>query len=216
MKKTLIATCSSLALVLSGCQTTNPYTGEKETSNAALYGIGAAVVCGLIGSTKNSKSARNAAAGCGLIGAGIGAYMDAQEAELRQELQGTGVQVQRNGDQIKLIMPGNITFDTNKYLIKGEFHSVLNSVAKVLYKFKDTSLRVSGHTDSTGAKSYNQMLSEKRADAVADYLMGQEIPRSRLISRGYADTLPIANNGTPEGRAKNRRVELDIIAQEQG
>ncbi len=216
MKKLVIATTTSLALILSGCQTTNPYTGEKETSNAALYGVGAAVVCGLIGATRNSKSARNAAAGCGLIGAGVGAYMDAQEAELRQELEGTGVRVQRDGDRIKLIMPGNITFDSNKYLIKGEFTPVLDSVAKVLFKFKDTSLRVSGHTDSTGKKSYNQMLSEKRADSVANYLMTKEIPRARLISRGYADELPVAGNDTAAGRAQNRRVELDIIADTQG
>ncbi len=216
MKKLVIATTTSLALILSGCQTTNPYTGEKETSNAALYGVGAAVVCGLIGATRNSKSARNAAAGCGLIGAGVGAYMDAQEAELRQELEGTGVRVQRDGDRIKLIMPGNITFDSNKYLIKGEFTSVLDSVAKVLYKFTDTNLRVSGHTDSTGKKSYNQMLSEKRADSVANYLMTKEIPRARLISRGYADELPVAGNDTAAGRAQNRRVELDIIADTQG
>ncbi len=216
MKKLVIATTTSLALILSGCQTTNPYTGEKETSNAALYGVGAAVVCGLIGATRNSKSARNAAAGCGLIGAGVGAYMDAQEAELRQELEGTGVRVQRDGDRIKLIMPGNITFDSNKYLIKGEFTPVLDSVAKVLYKFSDTNLRVSGHTDSTGKKSYNQMLSEKRADSVANYLMTKEIPRARLISRGYADELPVAGNDTAAGRAQNRRVELDIIADTQG
>ncbi len=216
MKKLVIATTTSLALILSGCQTTNPYTGEKETSNAALYGVGAAVVCGLIGATRNSKSARNAAAGCGLIGAGVGAYMDAQEAELRQELEGTGVRVQRDGDRIKLIMPGNITFDSNKYLIKGEFTPVLDSVAKVLYKFTDTNLRVSGHTDSTGKKSYNQMLSEKRADSVANYLMTKEIPRARLISRGYADELPVAGNDTAAGRAQNRRVELDIIADTQG
>ncbi len=216
MKKLVMATTTSLALILSGCQTTNPYTGEKETSNAALYGVGAAVVCGLIGATRNSKSARNAAAGCGLIGAGVGAYMDAQEAELRQELEGTGVRVQRDGDRIKLIMPGNITFDSNKYLIKGEFTPVLDSVAKVLYKFTDTNLRVSGHTDSTGKKSYNQMLSEKRADSVANYLMTKEIPRARLISRGYADELPVAGNDTAAGRAQNRRVELDIIADTQG
>jgi outer membrane protein OmpA-like peptidoglycan-associated protein len=212
MNKRIIAALIGTTMAISGCQTTNPYTGEEEHSNALIYGAGAALVCGLIGATKNSKNARNAAAGCGLIGAGIGAYMDAQESELRDELQGSGVQVKRDGDKIKLIMPGNITFDSNRYELKPEFHQVLTSVAKVLFKYKDTKLMVSGHTDSTGKKQYNQMLSEKRADAVGSFLLSQSIPANRVESYGYADNYPIGSNDTADGRAQNRRVELDISA----
>ena len=103
--------CISLVLVLAAC-TTNPYTGERQTSKAAMYGGGAAVLCGLIGAAESSKRARNAALGCGLVGAGVGAYMDVQEAKLREQLAGTGVSVMREGDNIRLIMPSNITFET--------------------------------------------------------------------------------------------------------
>jgi outer membrane protein OmpA-like peptidoglycan-associated protein len=212
MNKRMIAALIGTSMAISGCKTMNPYTGEEEHSNALVYGAGAALVCGLIGATKNSKSARNAAAGCGLIGAGIGAYMDAQETELREELQGSGVQVKRDGDKIKLIMPGNITFDSNRYDLKTEFHQVLTSVSKVLFKYKDTKLVVSGHTDSSGKKQYNQMLSEKRADAVGAYLISQSIPANRVESHGYADDYPVASNDTADGKAQNRRVELDITA----
>ena len=101
-----------MTAALAACTTINPYTGEQQTSRAATYGAIGGVVCGLIGAAESGTRARNAALGCGAIGAGVGAYMDAQEAELRQELQGSGVQVQRNGDQLELIMPGNISPQT--------------------------------------------------------------------------------------------------------
>ena len=103
-------------------------------------------------------------------GGGVGAYMDVQEAKLREELQGTGVQVIREGDNIRLIMPGNITFETDSYNLRSSFYPVLNSVGQVLAKYGDTTLRVSGHTDNTGSRQYNQTLSERRASSVADYL----------------------------------------------
>ena len=112
---TLIKSAAVLlsAATLAACTTINPYTGQQQTSRAVQYGAIGGVVCGLIGAAESGQRARNAGLGCGAIGAGIGAYMDAQEAELRQQLQGTGVQVQRNGDRLDLIMPGNITFNTN-------------------------------------------------------------------------------------------------------
>src|SRR5690606_3695546 len=137
-------------MLMAACTTNDPYTGEQKVRKSVKYGAAGAVVCGLIGATRNSTSARNAAAGCGAIGAGIGAYMDHQETELREELEGTGVRVVREGDQIQLIMPSNITFNTDEYLIKNNFYETLNSVGKVLYKYKDTQLDVIGHTDSTG------------------------------------------------------------------
>jgi outer membrane protein OmpA-like peptidoglycan-associated protein len=208
MKKILIL----LSVITLAACTTNPYTGERQASNAARYGAIGGVVCGLIGATESSQRARNAAAGCGLIGAGIGAYMDVQEAELREQLEGTGVGVQRNGDQLQLIMPGNITFNTDEYALRAGFLPVLDSVGEVLYKYKDTRLLVTGHTDSTGSADYNYGLSNRRAQSVVNHLAANGIDQSRLISQGMGPDQPIASNDTVEGRARNRRVELQIVA----
>jgi outer membrane protein OmpA-like peptidoglycan-associated protein len=199
-------------LSLGACQTIDPYTGESKTNRATTYGLGAAVVCALIGSKKNSKHARNAGLGCGAIGAGIGAYMDSQETEIRKEMEGTGVQVQRDGDKIRLIMPGNITFKTGKYDVSPNFYNTLDGVTRVLAKFEDTQLMVAGHADSTGNSTFNQSLSANRALAVANYLQQQGINSGRLMSRGFGSDMPIASNKTAEGRKANRRVELDIVA----
>ncbi len=203
-----------LVALISACTTTDPYTGEEKVRKSVKYGAAGAVVCGLIGATRNSKSARNAAAGCAAIGAGVGAYMDHQEKELREELEGTGVRVVRDGDQIQLIMPSNITFNTDEYLIKNEFYDTLDSVGKVLYKYKDTQLDVIGHTDSTGNDQYNMTLSQRRANSVAAYLENRGIPGNRLTVIGMGETQPIADNNTAAGRAQNRRVELYITAVE--
>ncbi len=197
-------------LLASAC-TTNPYTGEQQASKAATYGAGAAAVCGLVGAIDSSKHARNAALGCGIVGAGVGAYMDVQEAKLREELQGTGVSVVREGDNIRLVMPGNITFETDSYNLRSSFYPVLNSVGEVLAKYGDTTIRVTGHTDSTGSRAYNQTLSERRAGSVADYLVTREVVRQRMLVQGAGLDQPIADNGSAEGRAANRRVELYIL-----
>lgn len=212
IKKTTAVVLAVSTLALSGCQTYDPYTGEQKTSKATTYGLGAAVVCALIGSKKNSKHARNAGLGCGAIGAGIGAYMDAQEAELRQEMAGTGVRVERNGEQLRLIMPGNVTFETAKFNISPNFYQTLDGVSRVLAKFKDTQLMVGGHADSTGAVAFNQTLSANRALSVANYLQSKGVDANRMMSRGYGSELPVASNETAAGRQENRRVELDIVA----
>jgi outer membrane protein OmpA-like peptidoglycan-associated protein len=194
-----------------GACTTNPYTGEQQASKTATYGAGAAAVCGLIGAMDSSEKARNAALGCGLVGAGVGAYMDVQEAKLREQLQGTGVQVSREGDNIRLIMPGNITFESDSYNLRPDFYPVLNSVGLVLSKYNDTTMRVSGHTDNTGSREHNQVLSERRAKSVADYLVTQKVVSSRMFIQGLGFDQPIADNNTTQGRAMNRRVELYIL-----
>ena len=198
------------AILVAGC-TTNPYTGEQQVSKAATYGAGAAAVCGLVGAIDSSQHARNAALGCGIVGAGVGAYMDVQEAKLREQLQGTGVSVVREGDNIRLVMPGNITFQTDSYNLRGDFYPVLNSVGEVLSKYADTTIRLTGHTDNTGSRQYNQTLSERRASSVADYLVTRQVERSRMLVQGVAFDQPIADNGTAQGRAQNRRVELYIL-----
>lgn len=202
----------AISLIASAC-TTNPYTGQRQTSKAVTYGAVGGVVCGLVGAIESGQRARNAGLGCGAIGAGVGAYMDAQEAEMRQQLEGSGVQVERIGDEINLIMPGNISFDTNEYAVLNQFNPVLDSVAQVLAKYKDTRMMVTGHTDSTGAVDYNYNLSNRRAISVANALTSRGVDQSRLISQGMGPDQPIASNQTESGKAQNRRVELKIVAQ---
>lgn len=215
MKKYFAVILMSIFFV--GCTSTDPYTGEQKTSNTAK-GAGIGVLTGaLLGAAtgkdnddRKKRAAIGAAAG-GATGAGIGYYMDRQEAALRQRLQGTGVQVRREGDNIHLIMPGNITFATGRYEIRSDFYEVLNSVTLVLNEFDNTVIKISGHTDSTGGNAMNQTLSEQRANSVRSYLAGQRVASGRLQSVGYGPRYPIASNSTAEGRQANRRVELELL-----
>ena len=204
------------ATYLSACTTTDPYTGEQKVSNTAggaAIGAGMGAVAGLL-IGNNPVQRRNAA----LIGAGVGAlaggavgnYMDQQEAELRAQLQGTGISVTRNGDRIILNMPSNITFATDRDAVQSSFYPTLNSVALVLKKFNRTVVDVYGHTDSTGDDRYNDDLSERRAMSVANYLYGQGIDGRRFYVEGFGETQPIASNATEAGRAENRRVEIQL------
>lgn len=206
----VIFVCSSISLT--ACQTIDPNTGETKTSNTIKGAAIGALVCGAIGARENSQHARNAALGCGAIGAGIGAYMDSQEEELRESLANTGVSVQRDGDNINLIMPGNITFATAKSDIQQDFYPILNSVAKVLGNYKETAIEIEGHTDSVGSMSYNLELSEQRAKSVSSYLTGKGIAKQRIIHFGKGPMRPVASNQNAEGRAQNRRVEIRIRA----
>ncbi|MEX0730295.1 MAG: OmpA family protein [Aquisalimonadaceae bacterium] len=137
--------------------------------------------------------------------------MDRQEAELREKLQGTGVSVTRSGDDIILNMPGNITFAVNSADLRSDFFEVLDSVAIVAERFDKTLVEVTGHTDSTGAASYNQQLSERRAQTVGRYLQGRGVDGRRVATAGYGEDYPIADNGTSAGRDANRRVELTLV-----
>ncbi len=202
-------------LGLAGCATNDPYTGERKTSNTAKgAGIGAAVGA-LLGAATSSKqdrkkgALRGAAVG-GLVGGGTGYYMDRQEKVLRERLEGTGVRVQRQGKNIKLIMPGNITFATGSSQIRSDFYDVLDSVVDVVKEFKDTRIRITGHTDSVGGEAMNQRLSEERADSVKYFLLDQGVPAGRINAYGYGERYPVADNGTDAGRQQNRRVELEL------
>ncbi len=214
IKKMSILACA--AIYLTACTTTDPYTGQQKTSNlaggavlgAALGAVGGAVIGG------GGRDSRNGA----LIGAGIGAlaggaignYMDNQEAELRAQLQGTGISVTRMGDRIILNMPSNITFATDQDQVVPQFYPTLNSVAIVLRKFDKTLIDVNGHTDSTGSVAHNEALSERRAMSVASYLNSQGVDPRRVSALGFGPSQPIASNATAEGRAQNRRVEIQI------
>jgi outer membrane protein OmpA-like peptidoglycan-associated protein len=204
-----------MAVMLGACATQDPYTGEQKTSNTAKGAAVGAVAGAAIGAATSSKSDRTkgvltgAAAGAA-IGGGVGVYMDRQEAALRERLQGSGVQVRRDGKNIQLIMPGNITFATNRSDIRSDFYPVLNSVAEVLAEFKQTRIKVSGHTDNTGGADLNQRLSEDRAASVKNYLVGRGVASGRINSIGYSYRYPIASNSTAAGRETNRRVELEL------
>jgi outer membrane protein OmpA-like peptidoglycan-associated protein len=208
-----------VAAGLVGCQTpTDPLTGRPQVNNtAAGAGIGAitgAVAGLLIAKDKNGGDQRKAAligAGVGaLVGGGVGNYMDRQEQELRAQLQSSGVSVSRNGDQIILNLPSNVTFPTDQDRLNPGFLPVLDSVAIVLNKYPRTLLDIDGHTDNQGSEQYNQALSERRAVSVAQYLSSQGIDQRRLLVVGFGETRPIADNSTEAGRAQNRRVEVRI------
>jgi len=217
MKNTIkiISALVCLLFFIGACTTVNPYTEEKQTSKLVIgAGIGAASGA-LIGylTTSGKRRRKNAVIGAGvgaLAGGSIGYYMDVQEAKLREELRGTGVSVTRNGNDIILNMPGNITFKTGSSNINSKFYGVLDSVAKVLDKYKKTYIDIKGHTDSVGGHSFNQKLSEERASSVADYLASKNVMPERILKVGYGEDYPIASNSTPEGRTKNRRVTVEI------
>ncbi len=209
MKKT-VSILSILALV-AGCTTVNPYTGQTQTAKSTWGTAIGATAGALIGSTQSSEGALIGALAGGAVGGGVGYYLDAQAAELRAQLVSTGVQVIEEQDSIRLIMPGNITFKTDSSDINSSFYPVLNSVAKVLNKYSNSTVMVSGHTDSTGSAEYNLNLSRQRASSVAAYLQGQGVKASRFEVMGLGSSNPIASNSTADGRALNRRVEIKII-----
>ncbi len=211
-RKSGIATaCCAVLLVGAGC-TTDPFTGEEEVSKtgkgAIIGGAGGAAIGAISGSTQSALIGAGIGA---LAGGAVGMYMDRQEDKLREQLRGTGVSVTRDGDNIHLNMPGNITFETNSANVNSSFYPVLNSVTLVLNEFEKTLIQVAGHTDSTGSAEYNQRLSERRAESIRDYFISRQIPPVRIQTFGRGEMDPVASNDTPEGRQQNRRVELILV-----
>ncbi len=209
----MTALAAGVALLV-GC-TANPYTGEQQAGKAGVYGGIGAVSGAVIGAATSSKKDRTkgaliGAAVGGAAGGGYGYYVDTQEAKLRQTLQGTGVQVQRNGDNLTLIMPGNITFASNSADISSSFYPTLNSLVQVFKEFNKNGVDIVGHTDSTGSLQLNQDLSNRRAQSVASYLASNGVAASRISSYGAGPSQPIASNDTTAGRAQNRRVEINL------
>lgn len=208
MKKT--AGIILAAAIMSGCAT-DPYTGEEKVANSGWgAGAGAAVGAGIGALAGGGKGAAIGAGVGAVVGGGIGHYMDRQEAKIRARLEGTGVRIERQGDNLKLIMPGNITFETGSSNINGNFYPILDSVAVVLNEFDETSINISGFTDSTGGSSLNQELSEQRANSVASYIVRSGVNHGRIQSRGFGARYPIAPNDSATGRSQNRRVEISI------
>lgn len=201
MKSTL--TVLAAAALLAGCQNVSNRT-LGTAAGGAIIGAGVGMMAG-------GDDKRNAAIGAvvgGLAGAGVGVYMDRQEEALRKQTEGTGIEVERVGDQIALTMPSGITFDVNSAAIKGDFYGPLNEVSTTLIEYPKTAVDVVGHASSDGDDSYNQSLSERRANSVSSYLINSGVQSVRLNAFGMGENQPVADNSTAEGRAANRRVEI--------
>ncbi|WP_298187448.1 OmpA family protein [uncultured Pseudomonas sp.] len=209
----LLATAVS---IVAGCAVQNPYVREDgEMRKSTTYGTIGAIAGAAVGAATSSKKDRTkgaliGAAVGGAAGGGYGYYADKQEAELRRSMQGTGVEVQRNGDDLKLIMPGNITFATNSADISGNFYAPLNNLANSFKQYEQNSIEIIGHTDNVGAQQYNYTLSQRRAQSVANYLTSQGVNGMRISTRGMGPDQPVASNATEYGRSQNRRVEINL------
>ena len=210
-------TIAAMALTLSACTTINPYTGETQTAKAtsgALIGAGIGILAGVISGDSSRERRKQALRGAGIgaiAGGGVGYYMDVQEAKLRQELADTGIVFERQGDNIVMAMPGNVTFDVNKANIKPQFYTVLNRLSEILIERNQTLIEVAGHTDSTGTDAINIPLSRDRARSVANYLISKGVNADRVAEFGLGADYPIASNATPEDRQLNRRVEITLV-----
>ena len=216
--KIAVAGLSIAALLgAAACTTTDPYSSTPRRNNTGTGAVAGALGGALLGYLTNTSSGeqgrKNALIGAGigaLAGAGVGQYMDGQQRALEAELSGTGVGVARQGDNLVLRMPSDVTFATNQSDLDPRFLPVLDDVARVLNQYDRSMVDVVGHTDSSGGDAINQPLSERRASSVATYLIGNGVIRERLYVAGNSARNPIADNTTVDGKAKNRRVEILI------
>jgi len=212
-RKTSLAVALAAAVALAGCAAMDDFaTNPEKQKTRTGAGIGAAsgAVIGLL----IDKSWQGALIGAGigaLAGGAVGNYQDKQEAKLRQQMAGTGVDVVRKGDNITLDMPGNVTFAFDKSDLNPQFYPVLDKVAQTLVEYDQTVIQIAGHTDSIGSHDYNMKLSERRAQSVKTYLTSRGVTSQRLHTIGAGPDYPVADNSTPEGRAENRRVEITIV-----
>jgi outer membrane protein OmpA-like peptidoglycan-associated protein len=211
-----MAAIAVLATVGTAACTTDPYTGERQVNRTAV-GIAAGAIGGyllgdLVGG-RNDRTERLMGAGIGAIAGGaVGAYMDRQEAELRRQTAGTGIDVLRQGDDLILRMPSSVTFDVDRWDVKPQFYAVLDDVGRTLGSYNQTYIDVLGHTDTTGSHEHNQRLSERRAASVADYLAARGVDRARMATRGFGETAPLyMPDDTDAKKAANRRVEIKVV-----
>ena len=213
-----LAALTAALAVTAGCAT---YTGQtsdpndpNRTQRGALIGAAIGAAAGLLSGDDAVERRQRALVGAGvgaLAGGAVGAYQDRQEADLRRATAGTGVDVTRDGDVIKLNLPDGVTFDFAKWDVKSQFYPALNTIAGTLREYDQTIVEVSGHTDSVGSDAANQTLSERRANSVASYLIGQGVMRERFEIVGMGERYPVASNDTDSGRALNRRVEIRLL-----
>jgi len=215
MIRKVVAAFAALVMVV-GCTTVDPVTGERTRNNSGTGAIIGAITGAALGTAAGGDDRRNAIIGAGigaLAGYAIGSYMDRQERNLRERLADRGVGVERvNEGQIKLIFPAGITFDFNRDTVKGQFVPTLRDVADVLREYDQTTIDVYGHADSVGDDAYNVELSGRRAQNVTAVLLQSGVLRDRVYVTGLGERYPIASNATESGRAENRRVEVFISA----
>jgi outer membrane protein OmpA-like peptidoglycan-associated protein len=212
-----------VAGLVTGCETTtDPYTGEKKTTSTtlgALIGAGAGAAIGMISGHDAKQRRQRALVGAGvgaLAGGAVGNYMDRQESELRALMRDSGVTVTRKGEDIVLNMPGNVTFRTGSADLNAQFFKVLDGVAQVAKKYDKTIIEIAGHTDNVGGADFNRQLSQRRASAVAQYLMSKGVTEPRIMTAAGGEEHPIASNSTEQGRAANRRVEVTLAPLKEG
>lgn len=202
---------SLAGLLATACTTTDPVTGQVSTNrggNAAIIGAIAGAGLGTLAGGNDGRNAAIGAAVGGLSGYAIGEYMDKQQRELENQMARSGVGIVREGDNIRLNMPSDITFATNQSTINPGFDDTLSKVASTLAKYPKTTIDIIGHADSSGDDAYNQALSERRANSVADFLVRGGVASNRIYSQGRGKSQPLVSNDTVDGRAKNRRVEI--------
>lgn len=221
MKPVVLAGSLVLTSLLGGCATSGDGTqgGWNNKAKGAAIGAAVGVVTGLLTGDDATERRQHAMVGAGigaLAGTAVGAYMDAQQNKLTKKLEGTGVTVVREGDDLVLTMPSNITFDTNSAAVKSEFHGVIGAVAEVLAEYDKTYIDIAGHTDSQGSENYNQSLSEQRALSVGNLLVSRGVANVRVVAFGHGETQPVADNSSASGRAQNRRVDLKLAPIVQG
>lgn len=205
---------SAVTFSFAACKSLDAYTGESKTNDTTKGAAGGAIAGALAGQLLggDTKSTLIGAAAGSLIGGGIGHHMDKQETELRNQLSATGVSIKKVGDnQLVLIMPGNLTFNSGSSSLTPQAYDVLNSISEILDKYDSTAIRIAGYTDNTGSEKENSKLSQERADVVYYYLNGRGIDKGRMLSQGFGPSNPIGDNTTEAGRTKNRRVEISII-----
>lgn len=210
----IVASFAALSLVSVSACVTDPNTGERKISRTAIGGVGGAAAGALLGGLIGGKTGRIiGAVGGGAVGGVVGYKMDQQIKELRESTAGSGVDVTEvdNGQAILVNLPDGVTFDVGSATLKPAFRATLNDVAASLKQYPNSLIDVYGHTDSTGSDSFNQSLSERRAQTVANYLTSQGVNTARIRWQGFGETMPVADNSTEEGRRLNRRVEIKII-----
>lgn len=187
----------------------------SRTQKGAAIGAGAGGALGALIGHKAGSTAVGVLLGAvigGAAGAYIGNYMDKQAAEIERDI--AGARVERVGEGIKITFSSGIMFDVDKAMLKDQYKGEIRELATILNKYEDTNILLEGHTDSTGSEAYNLDLSNRRAQAVANYLATQNVNAARFSIMGYGESQPIASNEIPEGRAQNRRVEVAIYANE--
>lgn len=210
-KRLVGAGACALLLAPAGCATNPDGSYEyKRTAIGALAGaaVGAGTGALIAGRGDRTKGAIIGGVAGAAVGGAVGNYLDRQAAEMKRRLPNAAVV--RQGDKLYVAVPSGILFDVDKDTVRPDARTPLATAADVLVKYPDTYITVEGHTDSTGPEDYNMKLSERRADRVRDVLVQSGVPASRLSIKGYGETDPVADNGTPEGRASNRRVQLEI------